>query len=675
MPARTPIPPRRRRTALAACALTLAGASITVALAPAARAAVPAFPDNIVVFPNRDMVSLEGFAAASGKPVTIEVRRGSTVIGSTTGTGASPAAIAAGEPTVEVNHPGGVCWGAGGGLQVTPDIRAGDVITVRFDGQTYDTTVQAAEVTGATRDGNRLEVTGTVGAGVNTAQLEQRIINPEMRDDPAIGRRDVRAVPPAGLVQAPKGDYRSGLAVSGGSFTATYEFPTPGTAEAAEAGQLRVMAWQDEDADGNRQGLTISEFGEIDGPGMGGCPAGAAGQGPRSPSSVTAAQQGDRIRVTWTPAQQNPGTAPVQGWSVRAVSTASTGGVQTEFGVRLSNPAATTVDLPGTLAGNRVEVRAITANGESWPPALNGTSTGTPGGGDGDTTAPTVRLSPAGGTFTQDVSVSFTPEAGSDVFYTLDGSSPLDAPDAASAGALKYEGTPVPLGLSSATPTVTLRYVAIDAAGNTSMVTTETYTFGTSAAPGAPTVGTVTAGDRQAVVSWTAPAAPGSSPVTGYRITATPAAGSPAAAVPVSVDAGANATRATVTGLVNGVTYAVTATATSTAGTSQPSAPVQVVPTAPASDTVAVTRASWKAGDLRIEGTGTQPGATISIRANGPTGPVIGTATVAQPAAGAVTGVWTLRVRTGQYATTRPTNVFAVSSGGGQVGPITLANG
>ncbi|KRF08958.1 hypothetical protein ASH00_04585 [Arthrobacter sp. Soil782] len=68
---------------------------------------------------------------------------------------------------------------------------------------------------------------------------------------------------------------------------ATYQFDDPATAQIAAAAELgeRAMAWQQEDADGNRQGLTIAEFGELGGPGMGGCPAGPGDQTglPRAP--------------------------------------------------------------------------------------------------------------------------------------------------------------------------------------------------------------------------------------------------------------------------------------------------------------------------------------------------------------------------------------------------------
>jgi hypothetical protein len=660
-PAATGHRPRWRRALLAAVALL--AATVPVVVATSARAAVPVFPDNIVVFPDRDMVSLEGFAAASGQQVTIAVRRGGVLVGQATGTGASAAAIAAGAPTVEVNHPGGICWGAGSDLSVTPDIRPGDVVTVAFGSVTADTTVQDAQVTGSTLDGASLTVVGHIGTGVDPAQLEQRIINPAMRDDPTITRRDVRAVP-GPEVAAPKGTYTSGLTVAGQTFTAHYTFADADAAQLAADGALRAMTWQNQDADGNRQGLTIAEFGETGGPGMGGCPAGATGQGPRSPSSVTATQDGGDVGVRWTPAAQNPGVSPVLGWTVRLVSTVSTGGVVAETGVRIADPTATSVRLPGQLAGHRVEVRALSDAGESWPPALDGTTAPT---GPADPTPPPVSASPAGGPVTGPVQVTISTETTrlTDVYYTLDGTSPLDGPDTMRPTAPRYTG-PITVTPVAGTPVV-LRYVAIDAAGNTSLVKSETYTLVSSSAPGAPTLGAVTAGDGRATVNWTAPANPGSSALTGYTVTATATTGSP-----VRANAGPGATQLVLTGLTNGTAYAVTVAATNAVGTGPASTPVTVTPARPATDTVTITRASWKVGDLRVEGTGSVPGATITLRSGGPTGTVLGTAQVSAPAAGAATGTWTVRLRTG--VGTRPADVYATSSGGAVVGPITLAN-
>jgi hypothetical protein len=76
--------------------------------------------------------------------------------------------------------------------------------------------------------------------------------------------------------------------------------------------------------------------------------------------------------------------------------------------------------------------------------------------------------------------------------------------------------------------------------------------------PGAPTIGTATAGDTQASVAFTAPAFTGGSAITGYTVTV-----SPADVAPVS---GASSP-IVVTGLTNGVAYTFTVTADNVAGT------------------------------------------------------------------------------------------------------------
>ena len=109
----------RNRPRLAA-AMT-AGALVALAIPTAG--VVPAFavindPGThiITVFPERDMVSAEGYAP--GDRPTIQVLRGGAVIG--TSSVLTPVA-----GIVEVNHPGGGCWEG-----TTPDIRSGDVIRV-----------------------------------------------------------------------------------------------------------------------------------------------------------------------------------------------------------------------------------------------------------------------------------------------------------------------------------------------------------------------------------------------------------------------------------------------------------------------------------------------------------------------------------------------------------------
>ena len=107
----------------------------------------PRSPNNVVVFPDRDFVTIEGYQSHIGETALVEVTRGSQVIGSAKGV------VEEGDVAFEINHPGGYCWGAGTGLNVTPDIRPGDKVNISFNGiDAGDTIAQNAYVTGdATR--------------------------------------------------------------------------------------------------------------------------------------------------------------------------------------------------------------------------------------------------------------------------------------------------------------------------------------------------------------------------------------------------------------------------------------------------------------------------------------------------------------------------------------------
>ena len=98
-------------------------------------------------------------------------------------------------------------------------------------------------------------------------------------------------------------------------------------------------------------------------------------------------------------------------------------------------------------------------------------------------------------------------------------------------------------------------------AGGSSVPATVTITVN-AAVPGAPTIGTATAGDQQASVTFTAPADTGGASITGYTVTSNPG----------GKTGTGSASPITVTGLTNGTAYTFTVTATNSAGTGSASA-------------------------------------------------------------------------------------------------------
>ena len=185
-------PPRTRRGPLAlvaACALLFAGAFLLRAPFPVASAQAvnepPAAPHSIVVFPERDFVTVEGYDPADGT-VRIEVIRGGVVV-----------STAAGVPDevgfLEVNHPGGLCWEV-----VTPDIRPGDIVRTTQNG-VVDQTTTANVTAGPAIDmgGGTIVIHGTArdaaGNRLPQDQIEQRMVASSAHPFALSGRRTLRA--------------------------------------------------------------------------------------------------------------------------------------------------------------------------------------------------------------------------------------------------------------------------------------------------------------------------------------------------------------------------------------------------------------------------------------------------------------------------------------------------
>jgi len=120
-------------------------------------------------------------------------------------------------------------------------------------------------------------------------------------------------------------------------------------------------------------------------------------------------------------------------------------------------------------------------------------------------------------------------------------------------------------GVISGTPASAQSSVnyTVTATGSTSGSATATVSISVNAVvPGAPTIGTATAGNAQASVTFTAPANNGGALITGYTVTSNPGGlTGTGASSPI-----------TVTGLTNGTAYTFTVTATNSAGTGSASA-------------------------------------------------------------------------------------------------------
>lgn len=243
---------------------------------------------------------------------------------------------------------------------------------------------------------------------------------------------------------------------------------------------------------------------------------------------------------------------------------------------------------PASNGGANITGYTVTSN----PGGFTGTGTASPiivtGLANGTTYTFTVTATNSYGTGSASAaSAAVTPKAAQTITFNNPGAQNFGTTPTLSASStsnLTVSLTSSTTGVCTITSGGTLTFVSAgtctinaDQAGNAAYLAatqvSQSFTVN-PVIPGAPTIGTATAGDRQASVSFTAPASNGGASITGYTVTSSPG----------GFTGSGSSSPIAVTGLTNGTAYTFTVTATNSAGTGAASAasnsvtPVSSVP-------------------------------------------------------------------------------------------------
>jgi FtsP/CotA-like multicopper oxidase with cupredoxin domain len=276
---------------------------------------------------------------------------------------------------------------------------------------------------------------------------------------------------------------------------------------------------------------------------------------PGAPTGVTATGGNAQAVVSFTAPTSNGGS-PITSYTV----TSNPGG---NTATRTASPITVTGLTNGTAY--TFTVTATNKVGVGTGPASSPSNSVTPATVPG---APTIGTATAGNA---QAVVSFAPGS--------NGGSPITSYTVTSSpGGITATGTASPITITGLTNSTayTFTVTATNAVG-TSPASAPSNSV-TPGLPGAPTIGTATAGNAKAVVSFTAPASNGGSPITSYTVTSSPG----------GITATGTASPITVTGLTNGTAYTFTVTATNAVGTGPASSPSNSVtlPTVPGAPTI-----------------------------------------------------------------------------------------
>ncbi|MGB3633558.1 MAG: chitobiase/beta-hexosaminidase C-terminal domain-containing protein, partial [Rubrobacteraceae bacterium] len=423
------------------------------ALIASAMLAMPAWaavntPHSVTVFPDRDMVGVEGYTDLGlDQPMTVEVFRNGVQIGTASGDTINTA----GGPGLEVNHgPAGAaqpgdCWEG-----VTPDILPGDLVRVTTADGVEDTEVRNVSIDSVTDGaGSVVTVQGSAiapgGGQLPLAELaeEVRHIGPVYRSEPN------------------QLNYDSPTATT---WTATYTAPylevkdDPAFTDAQRKQFIldggHAIVWSNAAA----TETTISEFGEPGGPAPG-CDA------PRSANAVTSLDD-EFVNI-------NSGDLAIGGTAIAATTSVSVS-ISDEAGNTVTRDVAA-ADLQDAGAAGKTWTVTV-PRGDIHPALQDGaltiSGTYTDGGGTGatktiqkDTVAPgRPTATPGGGRYERSQRVTLDVENGAKAHYTVNGSLPT--------ASSRTFGSPIPV-----TATQTIRSIAVDGVGNPSQVAGFRYTI------------------------------------------------------------------------------------------------------------------------------------------------------------------------------------------------------
>jgi len=600
-------------------------------------------PNNIICFPERDFCNFENFLDYTGKSLLVEVNRNGKVIGSAVG-------VVSGDVVAfEVNHPGGICWGDGTTLKITPDIQHGDEVTVKSGALILGgMTIQNGYISNYNLVGNTLRITGFVASTVITNNIEVRIVN-RLLLGTSVQKRQVNAVP--GPLTQETG-YQSGIVITGTTFVATFIFNTPQAAIIAGSGEGYSMSlWQKTAPNGARQGLTISEYGEVGGPFGGLCPAGPQNIG--SPIVNSIAVSGNLIK--WSPGQDIIGSPATTGFSVNIIRG------NTIYGYRVANTVNQLIfDLVPFASGDIIEIRSITGTKlsdsfvKTYQPQV---------------VTPSISSLPVNNAVTLvETDLIILNSNTAQIVYTIDGSAVLVNNRISPKAILYYR--PI-----SVTKSITLKAVSFDSSGKFSNVLVGKFRP-LIVLPQAITVAPKTVAVNGAItVSWVKP---DDQSINAFAVETFTSAG-----VKVGVTRIITATSIIIKGLTVGTSYQFSVMTRNAGGLSAASPKsVSVVFPSP-TDRVLITDARWISNkQFRITGTGSVASAIITLystKADGTIGAVIFTRGTTTPISAPVTCItgsctFTIDIRNAAVPLTDPGRVFVKSSRGGVDGPFAVVS-